>query len=37
LEDEEYPREITDGLLKRIGPNEVKLLNNDLVLIKVLY
>ncbi len=37
MEDEKYPRETIDGLLKRIGPNEAKLLNNDLVLIRVVY
>jgi hypothetical protein len=37
LEVEEYTREATNGLLKRTSPNKIKLLNNDLVLIKVLY
>jgi hypothetical protein len=37
LEVEEYTREATDGLLKKTSPNEIKLLNNDLVLIKVFY
>jgi hypothetical protein len=37
LEAKEYTKEATNGLLKKTSPKEIKLLNNDLVLIKVFY